>query len=186
MEKINNGKDNKALIVGGLVLLGLGIGFGLYFYFRNKNKTKDKKLTDKSPENILKDAYDNLEFEFNKDVIKESSFPFLDELVDVLRQKEWNIKLEGHTDNKGSADYNLKLSKARANAVKKYLEDKGIKPTRIQADGFGSTKPIADNSTEEGRNKNRRVEFKVIKEVVDLTKSPLANPTKNTLSNQLV
>ena len=175
-------ENNKKAIIAAAIIIAAG--FGLYFYLRKPKKKKK----DKSAEKILKDAYDNLEFEFNKDVIKESSYPFLDELVDVLRQKEWNIKLEGHTDNKGSDDYNLKLSKARANAVKKYLEDKGIKPTRIQADGFGSTKPIADNATEQGRNKNRRVEFKIIKEVevVDLSKSPLANPIKNTLSNQLV
>jgi outer membrane protein OmpA-like peptidoglycan-associated protein len=86
MEKINKGKDNKGLIVGGLILLGLGIGFGLYFYFKNKNKPKPNEnkpepTPEKSPDKILKDAYDNLEFEFNKDVIKESSFPFLDELA---------------------------------------------------------------------------------------------------------
>jgi outer membrane protein OmpA-like peptidoglycan-associated protein len=172
--------NKNKLIIGGAVVVALA--FGLYLAFRRKPKPKPNL----SPERVFKDAYDNLQFEFNKDVIKPSSFPFLDEIVNVLREKEWNLKLEGHTDNKGSADYNLKLSKARANSVKKYLEDKGIKPTRIEADGFGSTKPIADNSTEEGREKNRRVEFKVIKEVVDLTKSPLANPTKSTLSNQLV
>ena len=175
MEKINKGKDNKGLIVGGLILLGLGIGFGLYFYFKNKNKPKpvEKKpepTPEKSPDKILKDAYDNLEFEFNKDVIKESSFPFLDELADVLRQKDdWTVKLEGHTDNKGSASYNLKLSQARANSVKKYLEEKGIMPTRIQAEGFGSTKPIADNNTEAGRDKNRRVEFKINKGVQNIS-----------------
>jgi outer membrane protein OmpA-like peptidoglycan-associated protein len=172
--------NKNKLIIGGAVVVALA--FGLYLAFRRKTKTKPNL----SPEKVFKDAYDNLQFEFNKDVIKPSSFPFLDEIVNVLREKEWNLKLEGHTDNKGSDDYNLKLSKARANSVKKYLEDKGIKPTRIEADGFGSTKPIADNSTEEGREKNRRVEFKVIKEVVDLTKSPLANPIKSTLSNQLV
>lgn len=181
MKKDNN--SNK-LIIGGVIVIALAIG--LYFIFKKKPKVEEKKEPEKSPEKIFKDAYDNLQFEFNKDVIKPVSFPFLDEIVDILRQKEWNLKLEGHTDNKGSADYNLKLSKARANAVKKYLEDKGIKPTRIETEGFGSTKPIADNSTEEGREKNRRVEFKIVKEVVDLTKSPLSNPTKSTLSNQLV
>jgi len=74
MEKINKGKDNKGLIVGGLILLGLGIGFGLYFYFKNKNKPKPNEnkpepTPEKSPDKILKDAYDNLEFEFNKDVV---------------------------------------------------------------------------------------------------------------------
>jgi outer membrane protein OmpA-like peptidoglycan-associated protein len=179
MKKDNN--SNK-LIIGGVIVIALAIG--LYFIFKKKPKVEEKKEPEKSPEKIFKDAYDNLQFEFNKDVIKPTSFPFLDEIVDILRQKEWNLKLEGHTDNKGSADYNLKLSKARANSVKKYLEEKGIKPTRIEADGFGSTKPIADNSTEQGREKNRRVEFKVIKDVVDLSKSPLANTVKS--ENQIV
>jgi hypothetical protein len=72
--------------------------------------------------------------------------------------------IEGHTDNKGGDDYNQKLSESRANAVKKYLVDKGVKAERIIAKGFGLSKPIATNDTAEGREKNRRVEFIIRKQ----------------------
>ncbi len=150
--------------LGALLLFGVGI----YLYVRRKPKPKPALDNAK----IFKDAYDNLQFEFNKDVIKPESFPYLNEVADVLREKgEWKLKLEGHTDNVGSDKYNLDLSTKRAEAVKKYLGEQGISPVRISTEGFGSTKPIADNSTAQGRDKNRRVEFKVVKP--DLTTNPL-------------
>jgi outer membrane protein OmpA-like peptidoglycan-associated protein len=69
------------------------------------------------------------------------------------------IRIEGHTDNKGKPDHNKDLSKRRALAVKAYLVKKGIAESRLDAEGFGQDKPIADNKTEAGRAKNRRVEF---------------------------
>jgi OOP family OmpA-OmpF porin len=70
--------------------------------------------------------------------------------------------IEGHTDNVGSAEYNQKLSQARANSVRQYLIDNfGIKASRLSAIGYGLTKPIASNDTEEGRQKNRRVQVVV-------------------------
>jgi outer membrane protein OmpA-like peptidoglycan-associated protein len=152
-------KKNKGIvIIGGLLLLGVG----LYFIFRKpKKKIEDKKIGESK---ILKDAYDNLVFETNKDVIKPVSFPFLDEVANVLREAPtWTLNLEGHTDNVGSDSYNLDLSQKRADAVKKYLVEQGISENRITAKGFGESKPIADNSTPEGREKNRRVEFKIVK-----------------------
>jgi len=73
------------------------------------------------------------------------------------------IVIEGHTDNKGSADLNQKLSEQRAKAVMQYLIERGVDASRLQAVGYGLTKPVADNNTEEGRAKNRRVEL-VIKD----------------------
>jgi OOP family OmpA-OmpF porin len=161
----------KGLIVGGVILLAIG-GYFLYCkYKKPKPTTKKPEIKPEEPKTakILKDAYDNLVFEFNKDVIKPTSYPFLDEVVDVLAaEPNWTLKVEGHTDNVGKDDYNLKLSQKRAESVKKYIESKGIMPSRITAEGFGSTKPIADNKTEEGREKNRRVEFKIIKQQVTI------------------
>lgn len=152
------------------VKIGIGVlavallGVGLYFYFKGKKKPKEEKKPEPDKnKKVFKDAYDNLVFEFNKDVIKPISFPYLNELADVMRETDWDLKLNGHTDNVGSAEYNLQLSKKRAEAVKKYLENQGIKPDRITAEGLGSTKPIADNKTEGGRSKNRRVEFIIVK-----------------------
>jgi len=72
------------------------------------------------------------------------------------------IQIEGHTDNIGNASDNMKLSENRAKAVVNYLVSKNISITRLTAKGFGATKPIADNSTEEGRAQNRRTELKVV------------------------
>ena len=72
------------------------------------------------------------------------------------------IGVYGHTDSKGTPGGNLILSKQRAAAVRNYLQGKGIAANRLASEGFGQTKPIADNNTDEGRTKNRRVEFKIL------------------------
>ncbi len=72
------------------------------------------------------------------------------------------IEIAGHTDSVGSEMYNLRLSEARANAVRDYLIQHGISPDRLIAKGYGESRPIAPNTTREGRAKNRRVEFTVI------------------------
>lgn len=120
----------------------------------------------KDEQKALKDAYDNLVFETGKAVIKPESLPFLDEVAQVMndtRAKDWTLKIAGHTDNVGSEEFNKKLSLERANAVKTYLGTKGVDATRITAEGFGESKPIAPNDTVEGRGKNRRVEFTIVK-----------------------
>ena len=72
------------------------------------------------------------------------------------------IEISGHTDSKGSDDYNLQLSQGRADAVRQYLVDNGISEDRIISKGYGETVPLADNDTEEGRQTNRRVQFTVL------------------------
>lgn len=112
---------------------------------------------------ILKTAFDNLEFETGKDIIKEVSKPSLDELAGVLvKRPEWKLQIAGHTDNVGSAQSNMILSKKRAEAVRNYLVSKGVDEKRFNVLYFGQTQPIADNTTQEGRQKNRRVEMTVI------------------------
>ena len=71
------------------------------------------------------------------------------------------IELSGHTDNTGEPDFNQQLSEQRAQKVKSYLVDKGINESRLTAIGFGSTRPISSNDTEEGREQNRRTEFRI-------------------------
>jgi outer membrane protein OmpA-like peptidoglycan-associated protein len=73
----------------------------------------------------------------------------------------YNLEVLGHTDDQGDDANNMKLSKDRAAAVEKYLEDKGVNTGRVRSEGFGETMPVADNKTSAGRAKNRRVEFKV-------------------------
>ena len=71
-----------------------------------------------------------------------------------------SVKIEGHTDNIGTKEYNQKLSERRAKSVANYLIDKGVDSSKVTTEGFGFSRPIADNKTKEGRAKNRRTEMK--------------------------
>lgn len=99
-------------------------------------------------------------FDTGKDTIKPESEPLLSEIVSLLKANP-NLKLsvEGHTDSQGQKQFNQALSQKRAESVKKYLVKKGIAQTRLSAKGWGDTKPVESNQTEEGRAKNRRVEL---------------------------
>jgi outer membrane protein OmpA-like peptidoglycan-associated protein len=112
---------------------------------------------------ILERAFASLEFATGKDVIKKVSYPSLIELAALMKEhaSDWTLRLSGHTDNQGNADKNMILSEKRAKAVKKYLVARGVKADKILTEWFGQTVPIADNTTEAGRQKNRRVEMKV-------------------------
>ena len=111
---------------------------------------------------VLVQSLEGIQFEFDSDVIKPESYPTLDAAVETLKSKtEFNLDVSGHTDNIGDDAYNQNLSERRANAVVKYLTDKGISAARLKAAGFGETQPVAENETPEGRAKNRRVDFKV-------------------------
>ena len=105
----------------------------------------------------------NIYFQFDRSTILQQSYKELTTLVELMRDNpKLRIEIGGHTDNQGSASYNMKLSESRAKAVADYLIAKGIDPKRLQYRGYGKTKPIADNSTDEGRAKNRRVEMKIL------------------------
>lgn len=105
----------------------------------------------------------NIFFETGKATLKPKSFPELNKVVKFLNENPTiNIQIEGHTDNVGKADANLKLSRWRARAVQQYLIKKGIAEKQVKFDGFGSNKPVANNKTAQGRSLNRRVEFKIL------------------------
>lgn len=102
-----------------------------------------------------------VQFELGTDVIQEKSLLVLDEIAQTLLQNpEINIAIEGHTDNSGDPNSNQKLSEKRANIVKTYIVSKGVSENRLEALGFGSTRPISSNESKEGRNQNRRVEIR--------------------------
>lgn len=112
---------------------------------------------------ILNTAFENLDFETSKAVIKEISFASLEELAALMIKKsEWKINIAGHTDSQGKPQSNLILSKKRAEAVKEFLVKIGVDVDRVVVQYFGEEQPIADNTTAEGRQKNRRVEMKVL------------------------
>ncbi len=107
---------------------------------------------------------ENVYFEFGKSVLKPESYPALDELVALLKAEPgMEIEISGHTDNVGGKDANMKLSKDRAESVRQYLIRKGIATNRITAVGYGDTKPVASNDTDEGRQMNRRTEVRILK-----------------------
>src|SRR6185437_14979294 len=104
-------------------------------------------------------AYSNIQFEFDSSVLKTSSYPVLDATSADLRSNTSTLTLAGYASSEGTAAHNMRLSRDRANSVKTYLVNSGVDAKRLKIKAYGETHPIADNSTEEGRIKNRRVEF---------------------------
>lgn len=105
----------------------------------------------------------NITFDSNESIVKSSFKPVLDSIAKVLNEYDKTyVNVAGYTDNTGSAYLNKKLSNERADAVANYLIMKGVASTRINSAGYGSSNPIASNSTAAGREQNRRVEIKLI------------------------
>jgi outer membrane protein OmpA-like peptidoglycan-associated protein len=113
---------------------------------------------------------EKIQFDHNQATIKEASFSLMNEIADVITKNTHikRIRIEGHASSEGSATHNKKLSDARAKAVMKYLTERGIAAAQLTAIGHGIDRPIADNTSEEGREKNRRVEFVIVEQ--DVTK----------------
>ena len=103
-------------------------------------------------------------FDINSAEIKSEAYPMLDEAISILgKNPKMKVEIDGHTDNTGSAAYNMNLSERRAKSVMKYFVDKGVEAQRLTTKGFGFTKPAASNDTKEGRTKNRRVTLTPVK-----------------------
>ncbi|KAB7732125.1 OmpA family protein [Rudanella paleaurantiibacter] len=106
----------------------------------------------------------NIFFDTGKSELRPESGPELDRMVTTMNENpKLAIELAGHTDNVGSNETNLKLSQDRADAVREYFIGKGIEPDRVGSKGYGESKPVAPNDTDEGRQQNRRVEFVIVK-----------------------
>jgi OOP family OmpA-OmpF porin len=109
---------------------------------------------------ILNEATKYINFDFNKATLKASSYPKLEQMVQILNDyPDYSLSIAGHTDSKGDDNYNLRLSYERAAAARKYMVEKGIPAERIESRGYGESKPIADNKTAAGQALNRRVDF---------------------------
>ncbi|MFP4060644.1 MAG: OmpA family protein [Bacteroidales bacterium] len=161
-----------------LQLRNLPAGTYTYTVKDENNCTKTGSITFIEPE-ITKDEFveglnnieegssiilENIFFAFNKTELLPESYPELDKVSQFMIENNIaKIEISGHTDDKGSDDYNQKLSEGRAQAVVDYLLTKGVNPSSLEAIGYGESKPIDTNKTEEGRANNRRVEFKLIK-----------------------
>jgi OOP family OmpA-OmpF porin len=122
-----------------------------------------RRITGSSEIQILK----TIEFATGKATILPKSYPILDEVVRLVKVNPdiAHLDIEGHTDNKGSDDLNERLSNDRAHAVMKYMVEHSIEEGRLSAAGYGPKRPIADNNTADGRQRNRRVEFHIVNKV---------------------
>ena len=136
-------------------------GAGCPFVVKPQIIKETKVIITEEDRRVVNEAIKNLEFDLGKATIKETSDSSLNKVAALLIQKNFSLKLSGHTDNIGSVSSNLRLSKDRAEAVKAYLVAQGANPSRIEATGYGPNQPIATNKTAEGRQKNRRVEFTI-------------------------
>ncbi|MDR0687705.1 MAG: DUF5723 family protein [Prevotellaceae bacterium] len=109
---------------------------------------------------IFEKALTGIQFSLGDESIMPSSYPILDQIAKAMAENpDYILMIDGHTDNTGNPDDNMRLSENRADAVKAYLSGKGVQDDRMIAKGFGDTKPVASNDTEDGQAKNRRVEF---------------------------
>ena len=103
-------------------------------------------------------GFEKIGFDFNSSVLKTESYPTLDKLSSVLRENGGKVTVNGYASSEGTAAYNVKLSKDRANSVKTYLVNSGVNASQVATKGNGEANPFASNDTEEGRIQNRRVE----------------------------
>lgn len=140
------------------------------------NAADSTEVVDEETTPILKDLYlqpievgltvrlKNIYFDFDKTTLKSESFVELNKVVEFLKNNPTvEIEISGHTDSKGSDDYNLNLSQGRSQSVVDYIVSQGIDAFRLTAHGYGEAKPVETNDTEAGRAVNRRVEFTVVK-----------------------
>lgn len=105
---------------------------------------------------------EGIQFETAKSVIRRSYYEILSKVVKIMKENpHYKLIISGHTDNVGESEMNERLSNSRANEVRRYLINRGVDANRLKAVGYGDKKPIADNSTEIGRKKNRRVQFEI-------------------------
>jgi len=165
----NTGDGNTALgaIIGGVV------GGAAGAYIGNRMDKQAKKIETEVPGaevervgegiNVTFDENSGVYFANEKYNINAKSEETLNKLAGIFKEyPDTNILVEGHTDNTGSDSYNLTLSKNRAQAVTNYLTDRGISASRFDTKWYGEAQPKYDNSTAEGRSKNRRVEIAIV------------------------
>ena len=153
----------------------VGSGDEYYVVFEAMDSAFNKNVSAKVPFSIdilvvptergLKIQVSNIEFGFDTANLQgDRTFTILDRGIEVLQKYDkYSILIEGHTDSTGNEDYNVSLSKRRAQSVGEYLKKNGINAERLTYEGFGPRYPVDTNDTPEGRARNRRVEFILIK-----------------------
>ncbi|MCK5287233.1 MAG: OmpA family protein [Thermodesulfovibrionia bacterium] len=165
------GKDIESTLIGGAIgaaVGGLG-GAGVGRMMDNQERELRQSLAASEAAAIRREGNllaislkGDVTFDYNSSVVKSGLYPEIDKIATALRQyPETLVRVEGHTDSIGSEAYNTDLSIRRAASVQSLLVQRGVPPSRIEAIGFGESNPIASNTSEAGRMRNRRVEIKI-------------------------
>ena len=165
---VGNGKNTALGAIIGAVVGGAAGG-----YIGNRMDKQAERIEEEIPGaevtrvgegiNVVFNEDAGVYFDTNKAVVKGTSASTLDRLVGILKEyPDSNILVEGHTDSAGADEYNMNLSKQRAQSVSNYLIEKGISSGRLTTKWYGETQPKSDNSTAEGKAKNRRVEMVIV------------------------
>jgi len=164
--KSTGDKDNERAVLGGLVGAAIGAGIGNYMdkqaqeLRQSLQGTGVEVVQQKETNSIVLNMPDNITFDTGSSEVKPSSHNVLNNLASTMvRYDQTRVNVAGHTDSVGSDSDNLRLSQQRAYSVRNYLIDQGVQAYRMKAIGYGETRPIADNSTEQGKARNRRVEI---------------------------
>jgi len=167
----NNVGSGNNTVLG--AILGAAIGGAAGGYIGNRMDRQAERIEEEIPGAEVKRVGEGINvtftqdagvfFDTNKANVKGASAATLEKLADIFKEyPDSNILVEGHTDSSGAEDYNMNLSKQRAESVVTYLQTKGIAANRFTTKWYGETQPIGDNTTTAGKTKNRRVELAIV------------------------
>ena len=164
---IGSRNSSEGALIGALAGAAVGGGVGYYLDVQAAELRQELASTGvqviESDDNIRLIMPGNITFKTDSSDINSSFYPVLNSVAKVLNKYDNStVLVSGHTDSTGSAEYNLTLSRDRAQSVAAYLQGQGVKSSRFEVLGMGSSNPIASNSTDTGRAQNRRVEIKII------------------------
>ncbi|EAU53671.1 OmpA family protein [Mariprofundus ferrooxydans] len=168
----HSGGALRGALIGGAAGGALGAGVGIYMdkqqaefnrQLAAEQQAHQIEVERLQNENLKITMNSEISFDYNSAQLKPAFTDTLNKVADILkRYPRSTIRITGHTDNRGSTQYNQQLSEQRAQAVKWYLSDRGVDPRRIIAEGRGELQPRATNDTEAGRQLNRRVEMLIV------------------------
>lgn len=164
---IGSTQSSKGALIGAAAGAAVGGGVGYYLDVQAAELRAELASTGvqviETQDSIRLVMPGNITFKTDSADINSSFYPVLNSVVKVLNKySNSTVMVSGHTDSTGSADYNLNLSKNRAQSVASYLQGQGVKASRFEVLGMGSSNPIASNSTADGRAQNRRTEIKIV------------------------
>lgn len=164
---IGSTQSSTGALIGGLAGAAVGGGVGYYLDVQAAELRQELMSTGvqvvETADSIRLIMPGNITFKTDSADINSSFYPVLNSVAKVLNKySNSTILVSGHTDSTGNAEYNLNLSRERAQSVASYLQGQGIKSTRFEVLGMGSSNPIASNANADGRAQNRRVELKII------------------------